>query len=235
MATAVTSGLADTPQQDRDLGLPRERVGKRFVTAYHPELALKICERLANGETLTAICKPGEMPARNTVYGWALRYPAFDEALRAARELQADSLFDEALDLARAVREPDETGDGGRKEKSAAKVRAYDVAMNHLRWSAGRLKPNTYSEKAAVNVAVPIQIVTPLNLGQAGATELEQKENVYEIEATVVEESQGESQDPAEQPEAPEYRRTAGTLVEKRPPGGQKRKGKVRWVRKGYE
>ena len=41
--------MADTPQQDRKAGLSRERQGGRYVTAYSPELALKICERIAEG------------------------------------------------------------------------------------------------------------------------------------------------------------------------------------------
>lgn len=172
--------MADTPVQDRKLRLPRTRSGDRFVTAYVPDLALQVCERLAQGETLTKICASEGMPGISTFRRWVVEVPELAEAVGRARELQAHSLFDEALDLAREVRTD-------KVAVSASRVRAFDVAMNHLRWSAGRLAPQTYSDRALITFVVPVQITTSVDLGQPGVTGGGEA-TTYEIAAKVVEE-----------------------------------------------
>ncbi|KKL08919.1 hypothetical protein LCGC14_2571080, partial [marine sediment metagenome] len=68
---------------------------------------------------------------------------------------------------------------------SAQKVRAYDVAMSQLRWSAGKLDPQRFSDRSSVSFVVPIQILTSLDLGQEGASRRDES-NIYEIKAEVV-------------------------------------------------
>jgi len=45
--------------------------GKGRPTKYTQALADEICRRLADGETLLAICKDAHMPAESVVRGWA--------------------------------------------------------------------------------------------------------------------------------------------------------------------
>ncbi len=153
-----------------------------------------ICERIAEGETLTHICQGKGWPSPSTFRNWILKHENLREAYSLARELKSHSLFDEALDMARTIR--DTPG-------NAQRVRAFDVAMNHLRWSAGKLNPGMYSEKATAATLVPIQINTTIDLG--GATKTDRA--VYEIEAKV---------------EEPENVITESTKPE-RPPRGRKR------------
>ena len=70
--------------------------------------------------------------------------------------------------------------------------------MSQLRWSAGKLDPQRFSEKSAVSFVVPIQIVTSLDLGQAGVDKTTEA-NVYEIKAEVVVESEEAVDDAGEQ------------------------------------
>ncbi len=175
MADQTTNPI---PSQVR--ALAKKTVG-RPPSVFRPELALAIIERVAEGETLSEICKGDGMPTPTTFRRWTLAREEVWEAFQAARELKADSLFDEALDLARAIKkEP-----GGPQ-----KVRAHDIAMNHLRWAAGKLNPQKYSDRSQINVTVPIQINTTLDLGQrAGHTE---ENSVYDLTATVVTEPEPE-------------------------------------------
>ncbi len=39
-------------------------------TDYNDEIALLICERLADGESLKAMCAEEDMPSRSTVFKW---------------------------------------------------------------------------------------------------------------------------------------------------------------------
>jgi hypothetical protein len=91
------------------------------------QTATDICTRLAHGETLTKICRDPEMPSLATVYYWRTRHPEFGDAVMLARQVQAEQLCDEGLDVARAV-----------TPKTAF---ATDVMLKQFRWTAGALAP----------------------------------------------------------------------------------------------
>lgn len=167
----------------------KPRTKGRPPATYRPELALAICERIAGGETLSSICKSDGMPSAVSFRRWALARKDLFEALMAARQLKADALFDEALDMAREL---------AAEPGTAQRVRAYDVAISQLRWSAGKLNPQRFSERSSVSFVVPIQIVTSLDLGQEGAG-ARKENNVYEIKANVIVESEASVKDEGEQ------------------------------------
>ena len=64
------------------------------------ELADVICERIADGESLRAICTDDNMPSTSTVCRWLAKDREFQEQYAHARELQADALFDDCLAIA---------------------------------------------------------------------------------------------------------------------------------------
>lgn len=68
---------------------------------YSQELGLKICERLANGESLRAICKGEEFPNISTVLRWVLDgdHKEFSEQYSKARELQAEVWADQIVEI----------------------------------------------------------------------------------------------------------------------------------------
>lgn len=69
------------------------------ATIYTQELGDHICERLANKESLTSICDEKDMPSAGAVALWRKKYPAFDAQYLAAREMQAEALFEEIVDI----------------------------------------------------------------------------------------------------------------------------------------
>jgi hypothetical protein len=64
-------------------------------TLYSLEIALEICDRIADGESLVKICSDAKMPKKTAVYEWLLRHKEFAEIYARAREDQADTLADE--------------------------------------------------------------------------------------------------------------------------------------------
>lgn len=54
---------------------------------YTDELAQHICERVANGETLTKISNNEDMPGFVTIYDWSRDNPIFSKMLWRAKEL----------------------------------------------------------------------------------------------------------------------------------------------------
>ena len=106
------------------------------------------------------------------------------------REVKAQRLLEEALDLSRERR-----GNPGTSQR----VRAYDIAMNQLRWSAAKLHPREYSDRSQLTWTVPIQINTTVNLGQKDAKEsFEDGGGVYTVEAKMTETGPSEANEQIE-------------------------------------
>jgi hypothetical protein len=164
----------DRPKQDKDAGLPRERLGGRFVTKYEPDVALQILERIAEGETIAQVCAKGTgMPHPVTFKRWILNNPELAKAYDVALRLSAGSLEEEALDTAREIK---------RSQRDGTQVRAFEVLLGQLRWSASRRDPAKFGDKAPVNVRIPIQINTTLDLGDVADDKIAGK-SIYNVSA----------------------------------------------------
>src|SRR5262245_12306661 len=59
-----------------------------------------ICKRVADGKSLSAICRPPGMPAISTVLRWVVKYPEFANEYERAREARAEVIFEETLAIA---------------------------------------------------------------------------------------------------------------------------------------
>ena len=115
---------------------------------YSAEIADMICNRLAGGESLRAICADAGMPNRATVSRWLARYEEFRDQYAFAREWQAECLVDKILEIAR-----DSSGDYVEKRLPDGKVvRVVDheniarsrLRINALKWIAARMAPRKY-------------------------------------------------------------------------------------------
>lgn len=97
---------------------------------YNRMLAEAICERIAQGEPLQAICAIDGMPSAQQVLTWARTKPEFKLLYEEARTLQADYLADRMLGLAQRVLDD---------PKDAAAVRvAADILAKQAEWRAPR-------------------------------------------------------------------------------------------------
>lgn len=151
----------------------------RFLTTYSPEVGLALVERISQGETLSKLldgsCR--SYPSRPTFYKWLIAHPDLAKAYYLARELSAQSFEDEALDMAREIKRS--PGDG-------TKVRAFSVALDQLRWSASKRDPGRFGQQSNVQIRVPVQINTTLDLGsEGGGGSTAEHPNIYQIDAAV--------------------------------------------------
>ncbi len=105
---------------------------------YTEALAAKICRRLAEGESLRAICADKAMPAISTVMGWLFngKYEDFSEQYTRARQAQAELRADEIIDIA----------DGAEHGASEA-VQAARLRVDARKWVAAKLLPKKYGDK----------------------------------------------------------------------------------------
>jgi hypothetical protein len=98
------------------------------------EKADEICELIANGITLKAICDIQGMPKLTTVHKWIDSFPDFADAYARARKTQADTFADMVMTEA---------------------FNSHDAQIGRLRidalkWTASKLAPKKYGDKVEV-------------------------------------------------------------------------------------
>jgi hypothetical protein len=119
---------------------------------YDEILAALICARLMDGESLRTICLDEEMPARSTVHLWLAQHAQFSDQYGKAREFQADTIFDEILDIADDgsndwMEKRGEQGENlGWKENGEAIARSR-LRVDARKWMAGKLRSKKYGDK----------------------------------------------------------------------------------------
>lgn len=147
--------------------------------AFDQAKADAILERIADGESLRAICRDEDMPDKATVFRWLSQHAEFRDQYALAREAQADSLFDDVLHIAdtpqlgqkRKLVGHVEIGPEG-EEGEPLNLREVEVTEGDMlehrklqidarKWMAGKLRPKKYGDKLALGGdedAPPIKI-----------------------------------------------------------------------------
>lgn len=126
---------------------------------FSDELFDTICERIAEGESLVAICKSEGMPSYTSVMNWLAKDEGgkLVEKYARAREAQADYLAYETLDIA-----DDASNDwmkrNGKDDEPGWDLNGEHVQRSRLRidqrkWMASKLAPKKYGDKLAVGGA----------------------------------------------------------------------------------
>ena len=102
---------------------------------YSSGLCDKICQYIAEGMSLNAVCKLAGMPHRQTVYEWLMQNrDGFGDKYARAREAQADHFVDEIIEIIDTEPDP-----------ARARVR-----MDGRKWVAGKQAPRKYGDKTTV-------------------------------------------------------------------------------------
>ena len=115
---------------------------------YTEEAAAEICRRISDGKSLRRVCLGEDMPDTKTVLRWlsTKENEAFRLQYAHARELQADALFDEALEIADATEDDWIETDGGKKIDHEH-VQRSKLRVDTRKWAAGKLAPKKYGDR----------------------------------------------------------------------------------------
>lgn len=139
------------------------------------ETADIICERLADGESLRAICISDDMPSKTSVFRWLASNEAFRDQYARAREAQADHLADEILEIS-----DDGTNDWMERQGEDGKSVGWQLNGEHVqrsrlrvdsrKWYASKVAPKKYGEKVQQEVSGPdgAPLVPVINLYGSG-------------------------------------------------------------------
>lgn len=112
-------------RRERERGTGVRRLGQ--ASTFDGAVADEILERICSGEGVMGICRDPCMPGFSTVYRWRRAFPEFAEAMRVAREIQAERFCDLGWEIAEAV--------------TPQTAHATRVKLAQLRWTAGVLAP----------------------------------------------------------------------------------------------
>lgn len=118
---------------------------------YSEALAVKICERIADGETVRSICADEAMPSKSMVFRWLSRHKTFRDHYARAKEAQAEHMADELLDIV-------DDGSNDWMERKNADGSTYEVVNGeHIqrsrlradtrKWLLSKMLPKKYGEK----------------------------------------------------------------------------------------
>lgn len=115
-------------------------------SSFTQEVADTICERLADGESMRSICRDENMPRVPTVLRWLSTNEVFRAQYAHARELQADALADQILDISNTpvIGETETTKEWGTEIKRADMIEHRRLQIDARKWYAGKLRPKVY-------------------------------------------------------------------------------------------
>lgn len=142
----------------RDAASPTDPKPER-PKRYAEEIGNRICERMANGETATQICRDPSMPTWAMLKRWERDYVDFARRYDIARRQCCEYHTDEIVDIA-----DDATNDY--VERVNAKGRSYRVfdreafersrlRVNVRQWNASKILRHVYGERSEVDVRTP--------------------------------------------------------------------------------
>lgn len=130
--------------------------------AFSQEIADKICARLAEGESLNAICKDDGFPAESTVRAWALDdVDGFAAKYARARAIGYEKLAEELLQIS----DTPQTGvirtikaDGTEEVKHADMIEHRRLRVDSRKWMLSKMLPKVYGDKLDMNVAGSVSV-----------------------------------------------------------------------------
>lgn len=107
-------------------------------TKYSDALINEFCTRIADGRSVKSICMDDDMPDKSTIFDWLGKYPEFSDKYAHAKEMQAESIFDESLHIADTATVDD--------------VQLAKLRIDTRKWMAGKLRPQKYGDTTNLNV-----------------------------------------------------------------------------------
>ena len=116
-------------------------------------MADAICEQIMQGKSLRRICTAPNMPAASTVYKWLNAHAAFVEQYARAKEVQADVLAEQIIDIADDGSNDTYTDDDGNERTNQDVIARSRLRVDARKWYASKLAPKKYGDKLQQEVS----------------------------------------------------------------------------------
>jgi len=109
-------------------------------SAYPKSVKQEILTEIQRGQSVLSIAKRVDMPCEATIYRWAIKDPKFAEQYLLARQIQAERMVDEILDLSKATVVKANKGD-----LTKIMLAAVSRHVENIKWAANHLYPQKYN------------------------------------------------------------------------------------------
>ena len=118
-------------------------------TKYTVALANELCRRLAEGESLRAICTDERQPSMSTIMNWLFdgEHKEFEQEYARARRVQAEMFAEEIIDIADDASGDTTTGKDGEPVTDRENIQRSRVRIDARKWIASKLLPRVYGDK----------------------------------------------------------------------------------------
>lgn len=136
------------------------------------ELADHICAELMEGKSLRRICMAENMPNRSTVFLWLASNESFSDQYARAREIQGDTYFDEAIDIADDGQNDTYEDADGNKRTDMDVIARSRLRVDTRKWAASKLRPKKYGDRIDVDHGVQKDNPLAALLAQVAGTAL---------------------------------------------------------------
>lgn len=123
-------------------------------------LADKICERLADGESMRSVCRDPKMPAMTTVFRWLRENDEFRQQYEVAKDEAADAMIEDIVDIA--------------DNSDSDNIQVDRLRVDVRKWAASKLKPKKYGDKQQIDMNASV------NLNDLSDDDLDQELNQLE-------------------------------------------------------
>lgn len=125
------------------------------ASTFTKEKGEEICLKIIEGLSVRKICEEPGMPNQSTVYDWLLRDEIFAEQYARAREIQADNIFEEILEISDDSAQDTFVDAEGNRKTDHEVVSRSRLRVDARKWMAGKLAPKKYSDKLISEISGP--------------------------------------------------------------------------------
>ncbi len=142
-------------------------------TIFTPELSAVILQRVADGESIRSICRDDAMPSLSAFFRWIVEKPEFKEQYDAATDVRAETIFEEALEIADTILigEKVKTSDDGENTKTETQtgdmVDRARLKVDTRKWFLSKLKPKRFGDKLDLNHSGNLEVALTDRLKEA--------------------------------------------------------------------
>lgn len=156
---------------------------RNLAYPYTEEIAIAICARIAEGDTLKYICSEDQFPPYYVVNYWRARYPEFKKMMEEARRARAEVFHDNIVEIAEDV-------DEDTSKSAKVKIDAY----KHL---AAVNNPEEYGSRTKItgDANAPLSFIISTGIDRSEGEPKEATPEAISAESRVIEEEDGTDED----------------------------------------
>lgn len=135
-----------------------KHINRRFSNEDKEKAIDHLLKEMEKGRSFRAIVREDKdklrLPARNVFYDWMRKDKELPNRYALARELQADALFDELLDIADDGRNDTYVSDDGVALTNHEVLQRSRLRIDTRKWILSKMVPKTYGERVENKVDV---------------------------------------------------------------------------------